>query len=541
MKGDSWILGFALLAAIVGVHTAHAGCQEESARGFFTADGVGIWFVDERDGVAGALGYDGLPERYRCEGSDQTVPLLIRSRQLVCNDRALLVVGTADDDSVNFDAERQPVFFFGGDGDDLVTGSAFGDVLHGGFGDDTIDGGDGDDTICLVSGNRETGASPGPRQRARGGQGNDYVFGGLHPDAIDGGPGDDVVQGAIDDDRVSGGTGNDAVYGAIGQDLVLGGEGNDFLHGAEGADILIAGAGDDVLAAVDDFDDTRVNGGGHVAAGRNQSGFDTCHIDASEGTVSCDVVFKYLTCSRVLFAVQGVTLHRIDPDTGTNLGYATIVNAATDPPIVSVRAIAIPPRREEELACSMSALVVVGGVGGGAMHLATVDPLSGSAVLGEQVDGALVGIIYDGTRRLLGLVDAGDRAAVIELSPGRKAVGFVRHGGTPLYIAYDSPEGFLFIMTNDGLENHLDNFEPFLGHPNYVAVAGEIGPMTWDSDSNHLLEVDPDGSMWDRARRFGERTEKIDSDTGEQLYVRNEAGDILTGIVAIALPHFDFD
>ncbi|WP_434620068.1 Hint domain-containing protein [Tabrizicola sp. M-4] len=109
--------------------------------------------------------------------------------------------------------------------DDIVDGTASGDVMAPGYADadgDQVDGGDG------------------PNDSIRGNGGDDSIAAGAGQDSVDGGAGDDTV---------AGGAGNDALIGGEGADVLLGEADNDFLFGGTGNDLLRGGAGDDVLAS----------------------------------------------------------------------------------------------------------------------------------------------------------------------------------------------------------------------------------------------------------------------------------------------------
>ncbi len=64
---------------------------------------------------------------------------------------------------------------------------------------------------------------------ARGGKGNDTIFGTDSNDRLEGGDGRD---------KIFGGKGNDTIFGGRGNDVLFGGESNDFLRGGKGDDLL---------------------------------------------------------------------------------------------------------------------------------------------------------------------------------------------------------------------------------------------------------------------------------------------------------------
>lgn len=124
-----------------------------------------------------------------------------------------------------------------GAGDDVVTGGAGADFIHGNTGDDRLSAGEGSDTVCGGQG----------QDFVQGGKGADLLFGDLGDDTVHGGQGDDLIQGGAGADYVSGDLGNDTVRGGKGDDVVHGGAGDDFLSGDLGDDVLTGGAGRDIF------------------------------------------------------------------------------------------------------------------------------------------------------------------------------------------------------------------------------------------------------------------------------------------------------
>jgi len=82
---------------------------------------------------------------------------------------------------------------------------------------------------------------------ARGGEGNDVIFGGFGNDVLLGEEGRDIIFGNDGNDFISGGAGNDLIFGGAGNDIVLGDEGADRLRGDDGNDLLLGGPDNDVL------------------------------------------------------------------------------------------------------------------------------------------------------------------------------------------------------------------------------------------------------------------------------------------------------
>nr|WP_315434936.1 calcium-binding protein [uncultured Pseudomonas sp.] len=181
----------------------------------------------------------------------------------------------------------------GGQGDDLLIGTASRDVLLGGNDRDTLIGGAGDD---VLSGDETTGAleqgwsvkraavtiargvtshravySKASINSAPEG-GSDVLYGQGGKDIINGGWGEDLLDGGADDDFLKGDQGNDTLAGGSGNDVMLGdnldwggglpsrhhgndvldgGSGDDSLGGNGGSDALYGGPGNDILQGDD--------------------------------------------------------------------------------------------------------------------------------------------------------------------------------------------------------------------------------------------------------------------------------------------------
>jgi autotransporter-associated beta strand protein len=158
--------------------------------------------------------------------------------------------------------------FYGGAGNDYLTGGSF---------DDILDGGDGTDRLL-------------------GGAGNDQLYGGAGNDTLTGGDGDDLLDGdsyldlvgnvllpAVAQqgkDIINADAGDDTAYGQGGADTINGGVGNDFLRGGAGVDTISGDAGDDVLAGDADGDKLYGRDGFDVLVGG--AGADTLYGSTGE-------------------------------------------------------------------------------------------------------------------------------------------------------------------------------------------------------------------------------------------------------------------
>ena len=205
----------------------------------------------------------------------------------IVNTETLELNGLGGDDTIDasgLDAGRAIVEFDGGDGNDLLIGSAGDDILAGEFGDDTMRGGAGDDTMEWDNGDGSDVMDGGEGFDTVVVEGNDaggdlfrissQLTGGVLFERqavgpftldivnsevleVDGLGGDDTIDAndlGIGDIqlRASGGEGNDVIIGSVGDDFIDGGAGDDQLFGGTGADVFIYEEGADVIA---DFED----------------------------------------------------------------------------------------------------------------------------------------------------------------------------------------------------------------------------------------------------------------------------------------------
>jgi Ca2+-binding RTX toxin-like protein len=142
----------------------------------------------------------------------------------------------AGDDVLTGDATMpKPIYAFGDDGNDNLTGSGGNDTISGGAGKNVLDGSAGED-------------------RLNGSGGRDALFGGEADDRLYGNGGDDSLDGGGGVDRLFGGPGNDILIGGGSNDKLYAEAGDDTLYGKAGGDILDGGDGND-SAENDDADD----------------------------------------------------------------------------------------------------------------------------------------------------------------------------------------------------------------------------------------------------------------------------------------------
>ncbi|MCC6233547.1 MAG: hypothetical protein IT580_12930, partial [Verrucomicrobiales bacterium] len=151
--------------------------------------------------------------------------------------------------------------FYGGSGDDLLTGLELNDELYGEDGADVLYGGLGDDQLEGGAGNDELWGEE-ENDTLLGGDGADDLDGYDGDDELMGEDGDDTLIGGRGNDQLIGGNGNDTADGGLDDDIILGdlgtiisalqvtgvdGSGNDLLAGGPGADVIFGADGNDSI------------------------------------------------------------------------------------------------------------------------------------------------------------------------------------------------------------------------------------------------------------------------------------------------------
>jgi Ca2+-binding RTX toxin-like protein len=144
-------------------------------------------------------------------------------------DRALVthveVKGLAGYDTITMDetgmtaGQGLPLYAWGGNGNDRITGGSMNDKLYGENGSDVLTGRGGDDLMIGAYANSDA-ETVGK---------NDVFYGGAGNDTIRGGAGNDTLYGEAGDDTEFGGDGDDKLVGQIGTDSLDGGAGTDLL------------------------------------------------------------------------------------------------------------------------------------------------------------------------------------------------------------------------------------------------------------------------------------------------------------------------
>jgi Ca2+-binding RTX toxin-like protein len=199
----------------------------------------------------------------------------------------ITILGTAGADTLNFSATSLIgiASIGGGEGSDVITGSAAADTIIGGAGNDTLNGGGDSDTYVVGQGDGEdlisdTGASGTDTILAAGddvtitlrtgfsaANGIEVISAGGHTGiAIVGTTAGDILNfsttSLVDIVRIDGAAGNDTITGSAAADTISGGTGNDTLNGGGGSDTYIVAQGD----GLDTFSDTGPSGSDTILA-----------------------------------------------------------------------------------------------------------------------------------------------------------------------------------------------------------------------------------------------------------------------------------
>jgi serralysin len=148
------------------------------------------------------------------------------------------------DDSANW--------LFGNDGDDQIFGGAGNDSLFGGAGADVLDGGAGFDLASYqTAGTGVTIDLQNPLNNTGDAQGDTYIS----IEMFAGSNFADVIVGSDGRDYLFGNAGDDVIDGQAGNDFIYAGPGNDILTGGAGSDTFVFNSGETGDNTITDFED----------------------------------------------------------------------------------------------------------------------------------------------------------------------------------------------------------------------------------------------------------------------------------------------
>jgi Ca2+-binding RTX toxin-like protein len=176
----------------------------------------------------------------------------------------LVELGGGDGNDVLISDSSFSVRFFGGNGNDTITGGIGDDTTDGGAGSDSLSGGDGIDALVYgfhlqpllidLRGTTDGGevdehdVIAADFETAAGSFGNDTIYGNSGGNRLEGGPGNDLIRGLDGNDTLYGGEGNDRLYGNGGNDRIYGEQGNDRIFTNDSSlDLVRGGVGIDTL------------------------------------------------------------------------------------------------------------------------------------------------------------------------------------------------------------------------------------------------------------------------------------------------------
>jgi Ca2+-binding RTX toxin-like protein len=196
------------------------------------------------------------------EGGTDTVDYSLRTDglQIDLDEEDDTSDGTCDDDSGDIDDGEDDFIdnvenAVGGSGDDVICGSAFGNIVNPGGGQNVLEGNSGSDTLDYSSStegvevNMAGGATAGDSatefENVKGSDFADRITGDGLSNTIRGRGGNDNVRAGGGDDTVRGGAGNDILRTGGGDDDAFGGKGNDTIRGGPGVDFCKGGPGRD--------------------------------------------------------------------------------------------------------------------------------------------------------------------------------------------------------------------------------------------------------------------------------------------------------
>ena len=182
---------------------------------------------EEKDGGTDTLWYMAGPDDYvlHCPPYVEKIRIatvVARQESDVQLGKTIKIVAHPDSPIEFETSERVTVEVSGSDGDDIMRGPKYGGAtFHGGAGNDLLEA---------------TATLPNSRH---------FFYGGAGDDTLSGGPGNDVLDGGTGNDVIYGRRGNNRIYGGHGNDFIQDGDGASFIDTGPGRNTVVLGDGDD--------------------------------------------------------------------------------------------------------------------------------------------------------------------------------------------------------------------------------------------------------------------------------------------------------
>ena len=189
---------------------------------------------EEKDGGTDTLWYMAGPDDYvlHCPANVEKIRIatVVARKEADGQTGKTLKIVAHPDSPIEFEtSERVLVDVTGSKGDDIMLGPKYGGAtFHGGAGNDQL--------VAMAT-------LPNSRHHFYGGAGDDTLSGGPGNDVLDGGTGNDLIHGRRGRNRIFGGHGNDRIFDGDGASFIDTGPGRNTVVLGDGDDEVIVGAG----------------------------------------------------------------------------------------------------------------------------------------------------------------------------------------------------------------------------------------------------------------------------------------------------------
>lgn len=202
-----------------------------------------------------------------------------------------VINGTSKDDNIESDDGFN--IFYGGEGNDVLSGGKDMDFMYGGDGDDTLNGRNGLNILF-------------------GENGNDMIYDGDDASLLNGGDGDDML------------------YGGGGADVLDGGKGNDYLQGDHGNDTYIFGRGydNDVINASSDDNTVIIKGYTSSNMKLSRNGHNDLIMRFGNDSLTIDHFFDYNSNRdfNFVFEAEGKSFGQYEITQGRTVSFEPVVD-----------------------------------------------------------------------------------------------------------------------------------------------------------------------------------------------------------------------